>query len=314
MSEDAFDDWTDDDWDRHEREKGTHQHQRSTSAEPAVAQREQDSDHDADHDADAAAYIATALANWSIANKGTINIDRRLATICEYAERYKTGAPEAKPAQHCCENGERLGLNGRACPQCAEANEQYSASQQAQDEQWLAGFDAAMERVEQYDRNRPMNAPGKLIATEIRIVLQEARAEAAKRAGSKVISLPIVLPEWWDALKRFSETTEDDESYDVPLPMMDRLAGWGVVRKRRGSVYETTLLGDWLLQKGPGAEQVALLEAVRAIRKSDCGGWLKDCTGVSNVTCRQGKEKRQELMRLLDALYSAFKRATGEEP
>ena len=42
MSEDAFDDWTDDDWDRHEREKGMHQHQRSTSAEPAVAQREPD--------------------------------------------------------------------------------------------------------------------------------------------------------------------------------------------------------------------------------------------------------------------------------
>jgi hypothetical protein len=40
---------------------------------------------------------------------------------------------------------------------------------------WREGFDAAIDRVEQYDRNRPMDAPGKLIATEILIVLKEMR-------------------------------------------------------------------------------------------------------------------------------------------
>ena len=47
----------------------------------------------------------------------------------------------------------------------------------------------------------------------------------------------------------------------------------------------------------------ALLEVVRAIRKSDCGAWLKDCNGIHR--CSDGREKRQELMRLLDKLYKA---------
>ena len=45
----------------------------------------------------------------------------------------------------------------------------------------------------------------------------------------------------------------------------------------------------------------ALLDVVKDIRKSDCGGWLKDCDGLFN--CRDGREKRRELMRLLDKLY-----------
>ena len=47
----------------------------------------------------------------------------------------------------------------------------------------------------------------------------------------------------------------------------------------------------------------AMLEVVKDIRKSDCGGWLKDCNGLFN--CRDGREKRNELMRLLDKLYKA---------
>ena len=66
-------------------------------------------------------------------------------------------------------------------------------------------------------------------------------------------------------------------------------------------------------QKAPLAEVPcsgvlsALLEVVKDIRKSDCGGWLKDCySGTFN--CRGGVEKRQELMRLLDKLYKAASR------
>lgn len=48
----------------------------------------------------------------------------------------------------------------------------------------------------------------------------------------------------------------------------------------------------------------AIIEAVKAIRKSDSGEWLKDCqTGV--FSCSDGREKRQELMGLLDKLYEA---------
>lgn len=47
--------------------------------------------------------------------------------------------------------------------------------------EWLVGFDAAIARVEDYDRARPMDAPGKLIATEILIVLREMRATQYQR-------------------------------------------------------------------------------------------------------------------------------------
>ena len=52
------------------------------------------------------------------------------------------------------------------------------------------------------------------------------------------------------------------------------------------------------------SDSEALLDAVKAIRASDCGAWLKDCqTGL--FRCSDGREKRQELSRLLDRLYRA---------
>ena len=56
----------------------------------------------------------------------------------------------------------------------------------------------------------------------------------------------------------------------------------------------------------------ALLEAVKGIRKSDCGAWLKDCNGIHR--CSEGREKRQELMRLLDKLYKAANTITEKTP
>jgi hypothetical protein len=45
------------------------------------------------------------------------------------------------------------------------------------------------------------------------------------------------------------------------------------------------------------AVSAQVAQAIADIRKSDCGGWLKD--GL------EGREKRMELMRLLDTLYKA---------
>lgn len=45
------------------------------------------------------------------------------------------------------------------------------------------------------------------------------------------------------ALFRFYETCEDDQDYDVPLPMMRRLARIGLVRRSRANVYEFTSIG-----------------------------------------------------------------------
>lgn len=49
------------------------------------------------------------------------------------------------------------------------------------------------------------------------------------------------------------------------------------------------------------AQLEKLIKVCKAIRKADCGAWLKDCQG--SFTCADGREKRLELMRLLDKLY-----------
>jgi len=43
---------------------------------------------------------------------------------------------------------------------------------------------------------------------------------------------------------------------------------------------------------------------ISEIRESDSGEWLKDCQ-TQLFTCREGREKRFELMRLLNKLYYA---------
>ncbi|HAK91126.1 hypothetical protein [Massilia timonae] len=56
------------------------------------------------------------------------------------------------------------------------------------------------------------------------------------------------------ALRRFDETCQDGEGYDVPKTMMQRLAAIGVVRRTSGSYYETTEFGLRVLhQSAPSA-------------------------------------------------------------
>lgn len=50
------------------------------------------------------------------------------------------------------------------------------------------------------------------------------------------------------------------------------------------------------------ARENAMEGVIKEIRESDCGAWLKDC-GTVMFTCADGREKRQELSRLLDKLY-----------
>lgn len=49
-----------------------------------------------------------------------------------------------------------------------------------------------------------------------------------------------------DAALRFIETCEDDESYDVPKPMMRRLAAAGLVQHLGGGYYQGLPLLDRL--------------------------------------------------------------------
>ncbi len=55
--------------------------------------------------------------------------------------------------------------------------------------------------------------------------------------------------------------------------------------------------------KGP-SDSKAMLDAIKAIRASDCGAWQKDCMG-GLFSCSDGRAKRMELGKLLDRLYKA---------
>jgi len=54
------------------------------------------------------------------------------------------------------------------------------------------------------------------------------------------IILPKITPEEQASAIRFIETTEDGEGYDVPKPMMKRLAELGLVIYKGFGVYEGT--------------------------------------------------------------------------
>ena len=66
---------------------------------------------------------------------------------------------------------------------------------------------------------------------------------------SKPISIRMNLPaEAMAALLRFAETCEDGEGYDVPKPMMSKLAKIGLLQHVGGGIYTTTEMGDEALR------------------------------------------------------------------
>lgn len=74
----------------------------------------------------------------------------------------------------------------------------------------------------------------------------QAREIEATQAGAvqAVERLPFaILPDELAALHRFYEATEDGQDYDVPVPMMKRLAVIGLVRRVTGNRYEFTDFG-----------------------------------------------------------------------
>jgi hypothetical protein len=52
-----------------------------------------------------------------------------------------------------------------------------------------------------------------------------------------------ILADGLAALRRFHECAEDGQGYDVPAPMMKRLASIGLVRRISGDLYEHTTFG-----------------------------------------------------------------------
>lgn len=87
-------------------------------------------------------------------------------------------------------------------------------------------------------------------------------AIAAQQAAAPG-SLDLMNADEMAALRRFDETCQDGEGYDVPKTMMQRLAAIGVVRRTSGSYYETTEFGLRVLHQSapiaPGTPEAPAL-------------------------------------------------------
>lgn len=105
------------------------------------------------------------------------------------------------------------------------------------------------------------------------------RAQQAAAPGA----LDLLNADELAALRRFDETCQDGEGYDVPKAMMQRLAAIGVVRRTSGSYYETTDFGMRVLDQPapnasgtPEAPQTAAARDVLAERRRqvEVEGWM----------------------------------------
>ncbi|MFK3741651.1 hypothetical protein [Massilia sp. TN1-12] len=74
-----------------------------------------------------------------------------------------------------------------------------------------------------------------------------AKLYAAATPASDTRAAVLLNAEEMAALRRFNETCEDGEGYDVRKDMMKRLATIGVVRRTSGSIYEITEFGMYVL-------------------------------------------------------------------
>lgn len=75
-------------------------------------------------------------------------------------------------------------------------------------------------------------------------------------------------------LRRFKETCDDGEGYDVPKAMMQRLAEIGVVRRTSGSYYETTDFGLRVLEPTEAGAPTAAAEPA-SMTESDARAALR---------------------------------------
>lgn len=71
------------------------------------------------------------------------------------------------------------------------------------------------------------------------------------------------------ALRRFNETCEDSEAYDLPKETMQRLAKIGAVQRKSGSYYEITEFGMYILEepvaKSANAQPVAAMKVASVL-------------------------------------------------
>lgn len=64
----------------------------------------------------------------------------------------------------------------------------------------------------------------------------------------------LLTDEQFNALKRFEETTSDENTYDLDKEMLCELCDIGVIRHSSRGIYWLTKFGDALLEKSPAPE------------------------------------------------------------
>ncbi len=86
------------------------------------------------------------------------------------------------------------------------------------------------------------------------VIRQKLMPKYAAQQAAAPGALALLNADELAALRRFDETCQDGEGYDVSKAMMQRLAAIGVVRRTSGSYYETTDFGMRVLdQPAPSA-------------------------------------------------------------
>jgi hypothetical protein len=121
------------------------------------------------------------------------------------------------------------------------------------------------------------------------------------------------------ALRRFNETCEDGEGYDVRKPMMQRLATIGAVRRTSGSYYEITSFGMHVLGAAPAPAAQAERDdfAIRFIEQR-AEQYLQDHADTDPETGapvfkygEAGRDYHSTLVELADDLRAAMSQAKG---
>lgn len=74
-------------------------------------------------------------------------------------------------------------------------------------------------------------------------------------------NIEFLQPDDLNNLKRFNETCEDSQPYDVPKEKMHRLAKLGVVRRHSRSYYSITSFGMYVLNQDDDAYKLPLKTA-----------------------------------------------------
>lgn len=99
-------------------------------------------------------------------------------------------------------------------------------------------------------------------ATHQRCLLESCAAGESLLNALRAEGAPVIQDRDLKALRRFNETSEDGQGYDIGDEAMDRLVEIGLVTKERGKIRVVTTFGLWVLL-GPSNDVLPILTTQR---------------------------------------------------